>query len=86
MDLEERGEPGPGPPSPGITLLERAAKHHESAVGKSVVDNNPQCAALQPEPWNITKTSAPRSTAAEHFLFFYMNMHQPIKVEEPASV
>lgn len=50
MDLEERGEPGPEPPSPGITLLDRAAKHHERAVGKSFMNSNPQGAVSQPEP------------------------------------
>lgn len=69
MDLWERGEPWPGPPSPGITLLDRAAKHHKKAVGESVMNFNPQRPVSQPELWNVAKTAALHSTAAELFLF-----------------
>ncbi|TNN77553.1 hypothetical protein EYF80_012143 [Liparis tanakae] len=36
MDLGECGEPRPEPPSPGSTLLDRAAKHHKKAAAKRV--------------------------------------------------
>ena len=77
MDLEERGEPGPGAPSPGITLLDRAAKHHERAVGKSFINSNPQGALSQPEPWDIIKTSALYSAqSTSSFSYEYVSAYQ----------
>lgn len=80
MDLGERGEPGPEPPSPGITLLERAAQHHKKEVVKNV-KQSPQCcvtAGAEKHCQNIRTTQLQQRTSS--FEYEYASACQSLEI------
>lgn len=64
MDLGECGEPGPGPPSAGITLLDRAAQHHKREVGKNGEQPQLYCVTAGAVKQNISTTQLQQSTSS----------------------